>query len=90
MAAWTDRNFRSPDADFLTPDQLRGLLGLPVDVFERLERDGVLPAPIKMSQRTILYTWRQATYAALWLELFGDKDHGKGKTPGRESGASGG
>lgn len=85
-----DRTISGPDADFITPDELRRSVGLPEEIYDRLESDGIVPAPIKASQRTVMHPWRHAVYLSLWLEIFGKdyfaRDVEKKKNPGASGG----
>jgi predicted DNA-binding transcriptional regulator AlpA len=70
-AEWTDRTIRGPDAEYLTADEMRRLFGLPADWFDKRVEDGTIPPPIRLSAKTVLYTWEHAVYLALWLKLHG-------------------
>ena len=69
MMQWTDRTVRGPDLDYLTFDELRRLFGLPADWLEARVEDGTLPPPIRLSAKTVIYTWEHAAFLALWLRL---------------------
>lgn len=83
---WKDRAIGGPEDDFITPDQLRRMVGLSEDIFERLQDEKVIPEPIRASQRTLLHPWRHAVYLALWLEFFGPSHFARWDTEKKKPG----
>lgn len=67
---WTDRTVRGPSAEYMTPDEFRKLFALPEEQFDKLVKDGTLPPPVRLSNRTVFYTWKHAAFLALWLDFY--------------------
>lgn len=70
---WTDRNLRGPTAEYLTAGEMRKLFGLSAEWFDEHVENGTIPPPIRLSAKTVLYTWEHAVYLSLWLKLTGGK-----------------
>jgi len=80
---WIDRVIRGPSAEYLSADDFGRLFGLSGDTITRLTKDGVIPAPIRISKQATAYTWEQAIYYSLrlkFVQMDGDLAEGvKGK-----------
>ncbi len=86
-AEWTDRTIRGPSAEYLSADELRKLFGLPAEWLEERVKEGVMPPPIRLTARTLTYTWEHAVFLMLWLKLHPSPTPAPAKGRGSDAGA---
>ncbi len=68
-ARWTDRTIRGPSADYLSADEFGKLFNLSGDTVTRMTKEGLIPAPIRVSKQSTAYTWDQVVYYSLRLKF---------------------
>ena len=69
MAKWTDRTIRGPDEDYLTRDEVAKLFGVSADWLADQEEAGLLPAPTRLTPKTVRYQWEHVIYISLWFRF---------------------
>lgn len=68
---WIDRMVRGPEKEFMDRAEFRKLFGISEDVMDQFLQTGVLPAPIRPTKRTVLFSWQHAVMLNLWMQIGG-------------------
>ncbi len=91
---WTDRTIRGPAEDYMTAEEFGKLFGgVTGDTVRNWVKAGTLPAPVKLSAQTLLFTWEHAVYYALAAKfglLAGDPAEAVKGKPRKEATETGG
>ena len=67
--SWTDRTVRGPDSEHLKPAEFQELFGITEEWYKDRLKEGIIPAPLSLSAKTIYHPWEHAVYFSLWLRF---------------------
>lgn len=66
---WTDGMIRRPEADYMDAAEFRKLFTISAELLDEYIRNEVIPEPLKLTPRTVVFTWKHAVILAYRMEL---------------------